>query len=243
MMEIQTKNEEMPVGSTYLQTKKKSTYRPLQRKVKNKGKPWSLRRLQRQGHCSKSLFVWIALHDMALQARSRVLTPTHDILSLITGIKRTSTLSLALTTLHNAGWITCKAASKGAGLDYVKCLWIKLRRQHAKTFAMPIKAPPVPETEPITFVSLDVVIPRIIEELKTCKIGDPSMLLYLFTTKVDYVYNNWSYRIHATALIDSQIEAIECDPSFRIFKKLFIKHMKLPPFWPIIITHMPPDAA
>lgn len=66
-------------------------------------KIWPLAKLA--ATCSRAPVVWLALLDMRAERGSCVLTPTRETLAAATGIRRLPTLSRALTTLENAGWL------------------------------------------------------------------------------------------------------------------------------------------
>ena len=71
--------------------------------TKRRPKPWTLAQVRTE--CSSAPTVWLALMDMAEERGSSVLTPTRQILSEATGIKKHATVSMALSALERARWI------------------------------------------------------------------------------------------------------------------------------------------
>ncbi|MBK9118011.1 MAG: helix-turn-helix domain-containing protein [Phycisphaerales bacterium] len=68
-----------------------------------KVKCWTLAKVW--ATCPSAVAVWLALREIAAEKSSRVLTPTREMIAVRTGIERRPTISRALTTLENAGWI------------------------------------------------------------------------------------------------------------------------------------------
>lgn len=102
-------------------------------RLKNvKTRPWSLRRLVKQGHNPTAFVLWVALQDIAREEGRRVINPTHALLKYLTGIDRSQSISRALTTLHNAGWIRCELTRKGVNGGYIQLLTVTLRRKSRK---------------------------------------------------------------------------------------------------------------
>ena len=66
-------------------------------------KQWALSKVCRA--CRSAPAVWLVLADLAAERRSHLVTPTRELLSRVSGVRGLKTVSKALTTLHNAGWI------------------------------------------------------------------------------------------------------------------------------------------
>ena len=72
------------------------------RTVKRRPRQWTLDRLYRE--CRAAAVVWLALSEIANEAGSNHVTPTREVLSKMTGIRRLQTISAALTALSKAFW-------------------------------------------------------------------------------------------------------------------------------------------
>lgn len=58
--------------------------------------------------CREAPVIWLALCEMAVERGANLVTPSRELLSKRTGIKRMKTISAALTALELAGWIQRK---------------------------------------------------------------------------------------------------------------------------------------
>jgi len=94
------------------------------KRVKRQGSPWLLKTIVTKGHNPKAFIVWTALQDLVASTGSRLLTPTHAQLRELTGIDRSSTISRALTTLHNAGWLSCYVTHLPSSSTVLK-IWMR----------------------------------------------------------------------------------------------------------------------
>lgn len=72
------------------------------RTVKRRPRQWPLDRLYRE--CRAAPVVWLALSEIANEVESNHVTPTRELLSKRTGIRRMQTVSDALTTLSQGHW-------------------------------------------------------------------------------------------------------------------------------------------
>lgn len=71
---------------------------------RRRAKPWPLAKVFAKS--PTALAVWFALLEDAEARRSTVVTPTRDELALAVGTKRLKTISMTLTLLERAGWIS-----------------------------------------------------------------------------------------------------------------------------------------
>ena len=72
------------------------------RTVQRRPRQWTLDRLYRE--CRAAAVVWLALSEIANEAGSNHVTPTRELLSKRTGIRRLPTVSAALTALSQGRW-------------------------------------------------------------------------------------------------------------------------------------------
>ncbi|MCA9249529.1 MAG: hypothetical protein KDA54_00220 [Phycisphaerales bacterium] len=97
-------------------------------RINKSKKPKSLKSIKQQSLSAG--IVWIALNDLAASKNNNVITPTRALLKENTGLSET-TISKALTCLHNNGWIvrvlTTKVNRNGTGI--VTLLLITLKRK------------------------------------------------------------------------------------------------------------------
>lgn len=105
--------------------------KPSKRRPKRQ-KLWTLKRVIAE--CRIAPAVWMALCDMADERGSIVVTPTRELLSKVTGIRRLPTLSRALTVLHNAGWLIRTLVPAGDITARKTLIRITLCRIERKTF-------------------------------------------------------------------------------------------------------------
>jgi hypothetical protein len=90
------------------------------------GKPWALDKLIREDGNRAIAPVWMALCAMA--DKTGVVFPTRERISEISGIDNHSSISRALTRLHNAGWlkiVTNPIVTAGGGIIKVLKVYLK----------------------------------------------------------------------------------------------------------------------
>ena len=128
------------------------------RDYSSKGRPWSLNHLKKCGGCKDAFLVWLALETLSIQAGNKIITPTRALISALTGINRPSTISKALTALHNARWIYC--VSKPIG-DYAYGIRCHLKRKTAADISQEPREKPkqLEVTAPAIVVNDYVLIP------------------------------------------------------------------------------------
>ncbi len=113
--------------------------------VKRRPKPWTLARVRRE--CPSAPTVWVALMDMAEERGSSVLTPTRQMLSEATGIKKHATVSTALTALESACWIDRVHVPSWKDGQRTTLLRLVLRRSARKTVRT-VRSAVAPEKRP-----------------------------------------------------------------------------------------------
>jgi hypothetical protein len=204
------------------------------RKGRFRGRPWSVRKLTNDGRNTKTCLVWMVLRDLAAKRGNRFITPTHALISELTGINRCSTISAALTALHNAGWIQCKIFKKEGGKG---TLLIKIRRRNPRKEQTGQKEA-VPPAAPK--VNLDEAMPAILDEFKTCNVGNAAGIFNLFTQPVDITHDSCGYNIHTS---EENCRVTENNPATLVFKDIFRKHTKLPHDTSVTFTSKVPATA
>lgn len=107
--------------------------------------PWTLAQVRTE--CSSAPTVWLALMDMAEERGSSVLTPTRQILSEATGIKKLATVSMALSALDRARWIDRVHIPSWQDGQRTTLLRLVLRRSARKTVRT-ARAAVAPEKRP-----------------------------------------------------------------------------------------------
>lgn len=108
------------------------------RAVRRRGKPWSLIRLHRE--CWAAPTVFLALVQLGNERGSPVVTPTREVLSALTGIRRLPTITAALTALDKANWIQRFIIPVGGGAEHKTMLRIVIHRSAHNTLGTGVHA-------------------------------------------------------------------------------------------------------
>lgn len=202
--------------------------------LKYKGHPWSVRKLHRDAHCPRAFVLWTALLDLHEQTGRKVLTPTHALLSYMTGLKCGSAISTALSALHNAGWLTCEVYTRREGNEVSRVLRVTLRRGMRK-----FKTKPAEDAKPETIAApREPDLPK--SPLKTLaaelitQTGPLKEFCNILQHCVGISSTDLGHAVHLSTLED--VNKANYNSSLPMFRSLFNKHMCTPVDRPVSFT-------